>query len=100
MEDILSNVDENFATEVSDIFSKINKDNILYKKIISGEYWNELYDYLDTIEISKEELEQFTKMIIQWNNFRSRGTLYNDLIRKYNEINNQYEELCRDKTES
>ena len=39
-------------------------------------------------------------MIIQWNNFRSRGTLYNDLIRKYNEINNQYEELCRDKTES
>ena len=73
--DILSNVDENFITEVSNIFLKINKDNILYKKIISGEYWNELYDYLDTIEISKEELEQFTKMVVQCNNFRSKGTL-------------------------
>ena len=75
MEDILSNVDENFITEVSNIFLKINKDNILDKKIISGEYWNELYDYLDTIEISKEELEQFTKMVVQCNNFRSKGTL-------------------------
>ena len=36
---------------------------------------SELYNYLDTIEISKEELEQFIKMIIQCNNFRSRGTL-------------------------
>lgn len=75
MEKILSNIDEKFTIEVSDIFSKINKDDILYKKIISGEYWIELYDYLDTIEISKEELEQFTKMVVQCNNFRSRGTL-------------------------
>ena len=97
---LLSHIDEEFTIEVCNIFSKINEDDILYKKISSGEYLSELYNYLDTIEISKEELEQFTKMIIQWNNFRSRGTLYNDLIRKYNEINNQYEELCRDKTES
>lgn len=97
---LLSHIDEEFTIEVCNIFSKINEDDILYKKISSEEYLSELYNYLDTIEISKEELEQFTKMIIQWNNFRSRGTLYNDLIRKYNEINNQYEELCRDKTES
>ena len=97
---LLSHIDEEFTIEVCNIFSKINEDDILYKKISSGEYLSELYNYLDTIEISKEELEQFTKMIIQWNNFRSRVKLYNDLIRKYNEINNQYEELCRDKTES
>ena len=72
---LLSHIDEEFTIEVCNIFLKINKDNILYKKIISGEYWNELYDYLDTIEISKEELEQFTKMVVQCNNFRSKGTL-------------------------
>ena len=72
---LLSHIDEEFTIEVCNIFLKINKDNILYKKIISGEYWNEIYDYLDTIEISKEELEQFTKMVVQCNNFRSKGTL-------------------------
>ena len=72
---LLSHIDEEFTIEVCNIFSKINEDDILYKKISSGEYLSELYNYLDTIEISKEELEQFIKMIIQCNNFRSRGTL-------------------------
>ena len=75
MEYILSIINENFTAEVGNIFLRINKDNILYEKIISGKYWNELYEYLDTIEMSREAVEQFTKMMIQCNNFRSIGTL-------------------------
>ena len=75
MEYILSIINENFTAEVGNIFLRINKDNILYEKIISGKYWNELYEYLDTIEMSREAVEQFAKMMIQCNNFRSIGTL-------------------------
>ncbi|MCQ2969915.1 MAG: HD domain-containing protein [Clostridium sp.] len=75
MEKILKPINQEFTKEVGNIFSEINKDDILYNKIITGVYKKELYDYLDTIEIDKEGSKQFVKMIIQCNNFRSRGTL-------------------------
>ena len=51
---LLSHIDEEFTIEVCNIFSKINEDDILYKKISSEEYLSELYNYLDTIEIKTE----------------------------------------------
>lgn len=75
IEQSMSEIDGDFAKEVKKIFSKINKDNKLGKKLSSGKYKEELNEYLDTIELSKEELELFVKMLVQCNNFRSRGTL-------------------------
>lgn len=58
-----------------EILYKIIKRNNICEKLINGEYKKELYDYLDSIILSKEEVEQFVKMIVHCNNFRSIGTL-------------------------
>ena len=66
-----------------DILKAMADDNKIDKNIVNKVIEN--YDYL--VEICEKVRKK-------------NNSKYNDLIRKYNEINNQYEELCRDKTES
>ena len=57
------------------------------------------YTHLDVYK--RQVIENYDYLVEICEKVRKKNnSKYNDLIRKYNEINNQYEELCRDKTES
>ena len=77
----INNID--FKIENGELTIKFETDNKIDKNIVNKVIEN--YDYL--VEICEKVRKK-------------NNSKYNDLIRKYNEINNQYEELCRDKTES
>lgn len=87
IEQVLQDIGEDLNSDISKTFIKINKDNMIYNKIVSGEYEKELYAYLDTIELSREELLQYARMIVLCNNFRSRGTMEHSTAVEVNTYN-------------
>lgn len=65
----------NIRDEHKDVFSELNGKYNIYAELISGQYERELYNYLEQIEITFEEISQFVRMIILFISFRSLGTL-------------------------
>ena len=81
------------------VMKEISNDKDLTNKYVIG--GNNKEKNVSLIFIVNKVIENYDYLVEICEKVRKKNnSKYNDLIRKYNEINNQYEELCRDKTES